>query len=59
MLACIIWALSPVVSSKDVILPCGLLAPSGYLLVAANVGDARTVISREGTAVQLSYDHKV
>jgi len=36
-----------------------LRGPSGYLLVAANVGDARTVICREGTALQLSYDHKV
>ena len=28
-------------------------------LVAANVGDARIVLSRAGQAMQLSFDHKV
>lgn len=28
-------------------------------LVAANVGDARVVLSRGAKAVQLSFDHKV
>jgi serine/threonine protein phosphatase PrpC len=32
---------------------------SQKILVAANVGDARVVLSRGGQAVQLTFDHKV
>ncbi|KAJ4783423.1 Protein phosphatase 2C-like protein [Rhynchospora pubera] len=56
--------LSPAMPSSTPISPCLVTPPSvltllfGTLLLVANAGDCRAVLSRNGTALDLSHDHR-